>query len=197
MLSLRVPPSPVPPIGSYMPTSCNLSAPKFIPTPTVFNAFFEDLEDCLKQANLTTSRDAIRWAERYASALAEDWELVSCLAAANADPDHEAPKADVREVYPQLDEKMFDTPRDLGVLITSTTSLSSTSHEVLGSYVCPSYARACSLQVKQNLLSNREPIRLLLPGFPDAMRDRFATRLSVLVTGLNDCADLRSPISTS
>ena len=161
-----------------MPTSRSDSAPKFVPTPAGFKAFFHDLEYCLEKANLTANKDKIRWALHYAGVHGEEWEGVPCLAVHDADPDLETFKADVRESYPQLNENMLYTLGDLEALVDRTRSLSSMSREDLGNYLRSFLVHAGYL-VKQGLLSNREKSHLFLTGFPDAMRRSIASRLSI------------------
>ena len=150
-------------------------APKFGFSPLDFTAFFEDVEELARRANLNVAA-TVKWACRYAGSESESWKYLACLENGRVPATFDVFRREVLQVYPHLDEERRYSFRDLERFVESTAVLADMSREGLGYY----YRRFITLSeylIARGRLSSRERDSLYLRGFPQPIRSQILHRL--------------------
>src|SRR6202000_1612604 len=115
------------------PSRSSPNAPRFGTSATEFKSFFNEVESLAKECGLS-DKEKIEWAIRYAEREGEQWTVVDCMLEEDANPSDEQFRREVRECYPELDEKRRYTLSDLIKVIEANEACVDLSKQELGNY---------------------------------------------------------------
>ena len=155
----------------------NEDAPKFGFSPLSFTAFFDDVEELARRADLNVAA-TINWACRYAGSESESWKYLACFKNGQVPVSFDVFRHEVLQMYPHLDEERRYSIRDLEKFIEDTAALADMSREDLGDYY-RKFVVLTEYLIARDRLSPRERDALYLAGFPQPIRSQVLQRLLI------------------